>query len=223
MDMTEQHSPASLLIKICGITRLEDGLASLAAGADWLGFVRWPRSKRYLPLDLCAEFIDNLKTRAVRPFAAVGVYVNADHATIEAEIAAARLDRVQLHGEETLAFARGLSRPVLKALRIRDEASLRQADDYEGLDLLADAWDPALPGGSGQAYDYAMLRDLTRRRRVIIAGGLGVANVGPVVNELRPWGIDVSSGVEIAPGRKDPVKVREFINAARAAARSHIS
>jgi len=221
--MNQQNAPnpgpLPLLIKICGITRLEDGLVALEAGADWLGFIRWPRSARYLPLDLLTELIDNLKSRAPRPFEAVGGYVNETRETIEREAAQAGLSRIQLHGDETLSFARALSRPALKALRIRDAGSVRAADDFEGLDLLADAFDPALPGGTGLCYDYAMLRDLTARRRVLIAGGLTAETVGGVIRALRPWGVDVSSGVESAPGVKDPVKVREFINAARQAAK----
>ena len=212
-------TPSPFLIKICGITRLEDGLAALEAGADWLGFIRWPRSARYLPLDLLIDLINNLKSRAPRPFEAVGVYVNAARETIEREASAAGLGRIQLHGDETLGFARALGRPALKALRIRDAGSIRAADDFEGLDLLADAFDPALPGGTGLSYDYALLRELTARRRVLIAGGLTADNVGGVIRALRPWGVDVSSGVESAPGVKDPLKVREFINAARQAAK----
>ena len=128
---TRNISP--LIIKICGITRLEDGLLALEAGCDWLGFIRWPRSARYLPLDVLAELVNNLKTRAPRPFEAVGVYVNERRETIEVETAAAGLDRIQLHGDETLAFARALSQPAIKVIRVRDAASLKLAEEFEGV------------------------------------------------------------------------------------------
>lgn len=214
------NEPAPLIIKICGITRPEDGLQALAVGADWLGFIRWPKSPRYLPLDLLVDLINNLRTYAPRPFEAVGVYVNATRETIEQEAVRAGLDRIQLHGEETLEFARSLSRPVIKALRVRDAASLAAAETFPELDLLTDAYVPAMPGGTGVSYDYSLLAPLVACRRVLVAGGLHAANVAQVVRDLKPWGIDASSSLEISPGIKDAVLVREFIAAARQAARS---
>lgn len=212
--------PHPLIIKVCGITLPGDGLAALNGGADWLGFIRWPRSPRYLPLEDCAALVHHLRSEAPRPFEAVGVYVDADRETIEREAGAIGLDRIQLHGQEPLALATALSRPPIKALRLKDEASLAQAGAYPGLDLLIDAWVDGNPGGTGQTYDYTMLAGLTRTRRVIVAGGLNAANVGEVVRTLRPWGVDVSSRIERAPGVKDHDKMREFITAARNAARS---
>jgi phosphoribosylanthranilate isomerase len=208
-----------LLIKICGITSVGDGVAALEAGADWLGFVRWPKSPRFVETDTAAELAAALRSRATRSFQAVGVYVDADRETIERDVAAIGLDRVQLHGSETPEFARALPWPVIKALRARDPSALeKEAHRYEGLDLLIDAFDPDRPGGTGQSHDYDALADLVRTRRVLIAGGLHPGNVGDIVRRLRPWGVDVSSGVESAPGRKDPKAVRAFIQAARRAA-----
>jgi phosphoribosylanthranilate isomerase len=213
--------PGGLVVKICGITTAQDGLAALEAGADWLGIMRWPRSKRYLEREAAARLVAELRSRAPRPFEAVGVFVDADGEALATDVAAIGLDRVQLHGSETAAFARGLPWPVVKAIRAADREGLdRLADACDGLDLLADAFDPARPaqpGGTGAAYDYGMLEGIVRRRRVIVAGGLGPGNVGAVVARLRPWGVDVSSGVESAPGRKDAALVRAFVEAARAA------
>lgn len=211
---------APLLIKVCGITRVEDGLAALELGADWLGFIRWARSPRHLPLEDCAALVHHLRECAPRPFEAVGVFVDAGREAIELEAGAIGLDRIQLHGQETAELARQLSRPALKALRLRDEASLAQAEDFPGMDLLIDAWVEGNPGGTGQAYDYRLLVGLAARRRVIVAGGLNAGSVGWVVAALAPWGVDVSSGVEDSPGIKNHDKMREFIKAARLAARS---
>lgn len=211
---------APLTIKICGITRLEDGLCALRAGADWLGLIRWPRSPRFQPREACRELTRQLRETAERPFELVGVYVNAERATLDEEVAALGLDRVQLHGEETAEFARSLPWPTIKALRVRDpESLLAEAEAFEGLDLLTDAYNPTMPGGTGEAYDYSMLRALTARRRVLVAGGLDANNVGEMIRELRPWGVDISSRVEISPGVKDPAKITAFISAARSALR----
>lgn len=208
-----------LIVKICGITSVADGLAALAAGADWLGFVRWPKSKRFVEHEKAAELVRELRAQATAPFAAIGVYVDADRGTIEDDIAALGLDRIQLHGNESADFARALPLPALKAIRVRDRTlAAVLAADYPDIDLLADAFDPSLPGGAGMPYDYGILSELTRKRRVIVAGGLHPGNVGDMVELLRPWGVDVSSGVESAPGRKDPARIRAFIDAARRAA-----
>ncbi|MCL5269606.1 MAG: phosphoribosylanthranilate isomerase, partial [bacterium] len=114
---------------------------------------------------------------------------------------------------------RRTGRPVLKVVRVRDAASLAAADAYPGFDLLTDTFDSRLPGGTGRGYDYSLLRALTARRRVIVAGGLDAGTVGDVIRLLRPWGVDVSSAVEASPGVKDPMKVREFIRVVRQADR----
>ena len=207
-----------LIIKICGITNVEDGLAALEAGADWLGFVRWPKSSRHVDRDDAAGLLQELRRRVPRPFEAVAVYVDADRETILTDREIAGFDRVQLHGMESPEFARALPCPVLKALRVRDAPAARElADRYAGLDLLCDAFDDALPGGTGRAYDYSILSELVAERRIVVAGGWHPGNVGDIVARLRPWGVDVSSGVESAPGRKDADRVRRFIEAARAA------
>ncbi len=209
-------SPAPrFVVKICGITRVEDGLAALAAGADWLGFIRWEGSKRWQRAEACAELIAALRAGAGRPFEAVAVYVDAPAEVMEREAERLGLDRIQLHGEESAAVARGLSRPAIKVLRVRDGAALAAAEAYEGVDLLTDTYDAALPGGTGRGYDYEMLRGLVGRRRVIVAGGLTPENVGAVVASLGPWGVDVSSGVETSPGVKDESRMKAFIKAAR--------
>ncbi len=207
------------VVKICGITRLEDGAEAVAGGADWLGFIRWPGSKRYQDIDECVELMRRLRAVADSPFEAVGVYVNAELDTIENECERLGLDRIQLHGDEPAEFAARLSRPVVKAIRVRDAASLSQADAFADCDLLTDAYVPDQPGGTGRSYDHRLVEELVSRRRVIVSGGLRPENVGEVIRALRPWGVDVSSGVERAPGVKDHARLRTFLTEARQAIR----
>ena len=207
--------PNDTLVKICGITRAEDALVALEAGADWLGFIRWPASKRFRPIDEVAALIVDLRRRVPRPFQAVGVYVDEDAMSIVNEVELAGFDRVQLHGDEPPELAAGIPVPVIKCIRIKDASSVALAENYPGVDLLTDTHDPATPGGTGKRYDPGLLENLVKRRKVIVAGGLAPDNVAEVVQYLRPYGVDVSSGVESEPGIKDPEKIQKFISAAK--------
>lgn len=204
-----------MLIKICGITRAEDGIAAVNAGADWLGFVRWPGSPRFREADACAETIDAIRAGTERSFEAVGVYVNPSPEELYEDSMVTGVDRAQLHGDEATEYVQRVPLPVIKTIRIRDASSLKLADDYPDLPLLTDTHDPALPGGTGRGYDPKLLVDLVARRQVIVAGGLTPGNVGGVVRFLHPYGVDVSSGVESAPGVKDPQKIADFVAGVR--------
>lgn len=207
-----------LIVKVCAITRVEDGLAALQAGADWLGFIRWPKSKRYRMTEEAVATLAALRRQAPRPFEAVGVYVDPTRELLDEEVPRLGLDRVQLHGDESPDFVKSLPWPVLKALRPRDAHVLRRlAETYAEFPLLVDAFDPEQPGGTGRTWDYAMLQELVAQRAVIVAGGLHPGNVGDIVKRLRPWGVDVASGVESEPGIKDPDLVKRFVEAARLA------
>lgn len=203
------------LIKICGITRIEDGRAALRAGADWLGFIRWPGSPRYRSSQECAETIEALRQSEPRPFDAVGVYVNPSPEEVMEDSYLTGVDRLQLHGDETAEFLRSLPLPAIKTLRIRDAASIARAEDYPGFMLLTDTYDTAVAGGTGRRYDPALLGDLVRRRQVLVAGGLAPDNVADIVRRLRPFGVDVSSGIELSPGVKDARKIADFVAAVR--------
>lgn len=203
------------LIKICGITRVEDGLAALEAGAEWLGFIRWAGSPRWRSSEACAEVLGEIRERTHRAFEAVGVYVNPTHEELHEDAYLTGVDRIQLHGNESPEFARHLPMPVIKTLQIRDAESVQVAEEYPGLTLLTDTHDPLLPGGTGRQYDPALLEGLVARRRVLVAGGLKPENVAEVVRRLHPFGVDVSSGVEVAPGIKDAEKIADFVAAVR--------
>lgn len=205
-------------VKICGITNCDDAKVAVAAGADALGFVFVSGTKRVVTPVRAREVIDKLP-----PFVArVGLFVNAGADEIASTIEHARLDTIQLHGEEPMELAerfRGRVR-VLKAFRIRDAASLAMVPGYfEACDaVLLDAFEPSAHGGTGTQFDWDLAEQIRRwAKPVIIAGGLRPENVAEAVRRFAPFAVDVSSGVEASPGRKDVEKVRAFIRNAKAA------
>jgi phosphoribosylanthranilate isomerase len=201
-------------VKICGITNLEDALAAVAAGADALGFVFYPPSRRYVTAAQAEQII-----RQLPPFVStVGLFV--DVALDEVNDIASRcgLDRIQLHGRETPDFCCQVRRPVIKAFRIKNAASLTPLPDYRVAAFLLDAYvEGALPGGTGTPFSWALAAQAQTYGPVILAGGLTSANIEVAIGQLHPYGVDVSTGVERAPGLKDHHKVREFIARAKAA------
>jgi phosphoribosylanthranilate isomerase len=198
-----------LLVKICGITRAEDAAAAVAAGAAAIGFIFWPSSPR---------FIDPFRARkiaaALPPFVtAVGVFVNQPLDYVNAVARLARLGAVQLHGDETSDYAAAVTAPVVKALGI-EAASDRQIDQWPvNTTLLLDVHDPVRRGGTGRTIDWTRAATIAARRRVLLAGGLTADNVADAVARVRPFGIDVSSGVEHAPGIKDHQRLRALFEA----------
>jgi phosphoribosylanthranilate isomerase len=195
-----------MLVKICGITRPEDAEAAVEAGAGAIGFIFWPNSPR---------FIDPHRARmiaaALPPFVtAVGVFVNQPLAYVNGVASLVALGAVQLHGDETPEYAAGVSRPVMKAISVgRDEARVWPSR----VRLLLDVHDPMARGGTGRTIDWAAAADLSARREVLLAGGLTPDNVADAVARVRPFGIDVSSGVERAPGIKDHERLRALFEA----------
>jgi phosphoribosylanthranilate isomerase len=201
-------------VKICGITREQDLHAAAAAGADAVGVVLWPHSSR-------AVTIDQARALAARrpPFITlVGLFVDPDPAFVREAIGALRLDCLQFHGDEAAEFCAAFDRPWLKALRARPGLDLTAAmAHYEGAQgILVDAYDPATPGGSGTVFDWTRL-PMSRLRPLVLAGGLDPRNVAEAVARVRPWAVDVSSGVESAPGIKDPDAIAAFVAAVAAA------
>jgi phosphoribosylanthranilate isomerase len=197
-------------VKICGITRLEDALAAAQAGADALGFNFWPRSKRFIEPRAAAEIVSLLP-----PFVAtVGVFVDPtrDEALRAAE--ASGVQWLQLHGDEPPELCASLPLPVLKAIRVRHRASLDLLDEYDVAGFLLDADAPGY-GGSGTAFDWSLAAEAARRAPIVLAGGLRPENVADAVRQVRPWAVDVASGVESAPGVKDHEKTARFIREAK--------
>jgi phosphoribosylanthranilate isomerase len=195
-----------MLVKICGITRLEDAEAAVDAGASAIGFVFWPKSPR---------FIDPHRARqiaaALPPFVStVGVFVNQPREYVNGVASLVRLSAVQLHGEETPAFAAALVHPVLKAV----STATADIEAWPArIRLLLDVHDPVARGGTGRLVDWTAAADLAARREILLAGGLTPDNVADAVARVRPFGIDVSSGVERAPGIKDQGRLRALFEA----------
>lgn len=196
-------------IKVCGITNLEDALAAAEAGADALGFVFAPGSPRYVEPWQASAII----ARLPRGVATVGVFVDAPAEEAMATVEECGLGLVQLHGQEPPAFCAVMPVPVIKAVRVRGPESLEGLAAYRGRvrALLLDAYAPGLAGGTGQGFDHALALEAKRHGDVIVAGGLTPANVAEVVRRVRPFGVDASSRLEAAPGRKNPELVRRFI------------
>ncbi len=198
---------ANTRVKICGITNVEDALQAVEAGADALGFVFYHRSPRFVTPREVQKIIAELP-----PFVTtVGLFVNEPLPRIRRTMAAARLDVVQLHGDESPEDCLIEPLRVIKALRIKDAASLEGAARYQVSALLLDAWSDEHYGGTGLSFDWQLVRRLTGKRPLILAGGLTPENVVAAVRQVKPYAVDVSSGVEAAPGKKDHQKVAEFI------------
>lgn len=208
-----------MIVKICGITSLADALAALEAGADMLGFNFYPPSPRYLRPQDCARIQAALQERGL-VFQSVGVFVNLPPAGILRIMQACRLDLAQLSGDEPPEHLATLGVRAFKALRPARAADLDQAlDAYRPRPgppaWLIDAHHPGLYGGSGQATDWDLARALGSRFPILLAGGLNPHNVAEAIRQVNPWGVDVASGVESTPGRKDSHKLAAFVVAAR--------
>ncbi|MGE5126179.1 MAG: phosphoribosylanthranilate isomerase [Betaproteobacteria bacterium] len=208
-----------LFVKICGITSTEDARVAVEAGADALGFVFFPMSPRKVAPERAAAI-----TRELPPFVLrVGVFVNAPREEMARVADAVGLDLLQLHGEEPPEALAGLPRRAIKAVRVdrgfRSEEAIRFAGHAAG--LLVDTRLPGetqMPGGTGVSFDWRLVKGLAEQVPfLVLAGGLGPANVAEAVRAVRPHAVDVSSGVETLPGRKDAAKIRAFVAAARAA------
>jgi phosphoribosylanthranilate isomerase len=202
-------------VKICGITTVDDAQAAVGAGADALGFVFYPPSPRYVTPERAAQLI-----QALPPFVTtVGLFVDMTLDTINEIAARCGLDRIQLHGHETPAFCRQVTRPVIKAIRIKNAESLSSMPDYKVSAYLLDAYvEGALPGGTGASFSWELAARAKPHGPVILAGGLTPENIAAAIAQIRPYGVDVSTGVERAPGIKDHRKMRQFIARAKTAA-----
>jgi phosphoribosylanthranilate isomerase len=199
-----------MFIKICGTTSEEDALLAVGLGADAVGFI-FATSPRQVAPQLAADVVKRLPPEIVT----VGVFRDHAPARVVDIVHAAGLRVAQLHGHETAEDARWIGARVplvIKAFAAGD-ARVARANDYASWAVLLDAPNP----GSGQVFDWAFASEVPTGQRLIIAGGLTPSNVGAAIARTLPWGVDVVSGVERSPGKKDPVKLREFIAAARAA------
>jgi phosphoribosylanthranilate isomerase len=203
----------SVKVKICGITNAPDALAAVDAGADMIGLMFYEKSPRHITLKAAREI-----ARQIPPFVAkVGVFVNAPHDRVVRAIGECGLNLLQFHGEETPEYCVQFGLMSLKAFRLRDAGCLKSLPAYQTDAWLLDTYAPGAPGGTGKIFNWDLAVEAKRfGRPIFLAGGLTPENVGEAVRKVQPYAVDVSSGVESAPGKKDRDKVRRFIDAARA-------
>jgi phosphoribosylanthranilate isomerase len=202
-------------VKICGITSVEDAAAAVDAGADALGLVFVPGTPRVIGREMAERIAAGIPPLVTT----VGIFVDQPMEEILSIIARCRLQAVQLHGNESAALSREIPVKVIKAIRVRDAADLREIATYPAHAFLLDAFVEGKPGGTGTTIPWDLARQATGRLPVILSGGLRPDNVAQAVRAVRPFAVDVSSGVETGPGRKDHRKVRDFIAAVREADR----
>lgn len=204
-----------MFLKICGITRLEDALHAAEQGATALGFVFWPRSPRYVEPAIAAGIIARLPD-GITP---VGLFVNESLERIGSIVGETGIETVQLHGDESASYAAALSTPVIRAISL-DRQSETTSWPAETT-FLVDAADPVRRGGTGTTVDWKGAAVLARNCRLVLAGGLTPENVAEAIDIVDPYGVDVSSGVEDAPGIKNADKVARFLASARSAFEQH--
>jgi len=201
-----------MFAKVCGLTRLTDALHAVKHGATAVGFVFWPKSPRFIAPELAAGIIRELPGTVI----AVGVFVNQPIDEITRIAAQAGIAAIQLHGDEPPAYAPALPWPVLRATAL-EEVNGSLKDWPPDTLILLDVHDPVRRGGTGRTIDWSRAAGIAAGRRIVLAGGLTPDNVGAAIDAVRPYGVDVSSGVEEAPGVKNFDKVARFLENARAA------
>ncbi len=199
-------------VKICGITNLDDALAAVDAGADALGFVFFRQSPRSVSCDIAASIIGKLPTF----ISTVGVFVNETMEEIERTASRTGIDVIQLHGDEPPSMC-SLSRRVIKAIRVKSLESLDPLMDYQSKvsAFLLDTYAPNVFGGTGQIFNWGIAIEAKQFGRIILAGGLTPDNVAKAVTQVKPYGIDVSGGVELRKGKKDHVKMKLLVEKAK--------
>lgn len=198
-------------VKICGITRIEDAMAAVDAGADALGFIFYDKSPRSIAPADAAAIIATLP-----PFVqAVGLFVNEEIQTIRGIVETCGIDVVQLHGDEPPEFCASLPYRIVKSIRVRNLTSLDPMKDYRVSAFVLDAYSKEAYGGTGLRFNWDIAVSARRYGTVILAGGLTPENVAQGIEQVHPYAVDVAGGVEVSPGIKDHAKMREFIRRAK--------
>ena len=202
-------------VKICGITNLQDAQSAVAAGADAVGFIFYKGSPRAVSVEEVRRIVAQLPPFVV----GVGVFVNEDPRVVRDVMARCGLAVAQLHGNEPAAYCSSLDRPVVKAIRLKDRSSLLALAQYAGpagvRAILLDSWTEHGYGGSGQQADWSLAAEVAKTHPVVLAGGLTPQNVADAIRRVHPYGVDVSSGVEALPGKKDSEKIQAFVQSVK--------
>ncbi|MCX8073244.1 MAG: phosphoribosylanthranilate isomerase [Candidatus Binatia bacterium] len=202
-----------VVVKICGVTRPEDAMAAAEAGADWIGLNFYPRSPRFVTKDRACEILAAVPSHVQ----VVGVFVGATRDEVEETAASLELDLLQFHGDEPPDYCTGWRWPVIKAIRLRTREDWERARSYPVDFLLIDAHVPGQFGGTGETADWMEIARLPVEQPLILAGGLRAENVAQAVRVVRPFAVDVASGVESSPGVKDADALRRFVQNAKSA------
>jgi phosphoribosylanthranilate isomerase len=204
----------SVKVKICGISNVEDAIVAAEAGADALGFIFYEQSPRYVPIEKAAMVVRDLPPLIVK----VGVFVNAPEEVVLRAISDCGLNLLQFHGSESPEYCLQFGLMSMKAFQIRDGQSLSQLTDFKTDAWLLDAYSSSKLGGTGEKFNWDLAVEARKLGRpIFLAGGLTPENVAEAVRQVQPYAVDVSSGVEASPGKKDHAKVKAFIHAAKAA------
>jgi phosphoribosylanthranilate isomerase len=193
-------------IKICGITNVADGLLAASLGADAIGFIFAPSPRRIDP-EAAQKIIQILPSFLFK----VGVFVDEDGEKVQRIAEFCGLQGLQLHGKESPEYCRKFVFPVIKALQIKGVESLEGMEEYGDMPLLLDAYSPNQAGGTGKPFPWEIALKAKKKRDFVLSGGLSPINVGEAIRKVKPWGVDVCSGVESFAGRKDPSKMAEFV------------
>jgi phosphoribosylanthranilate isomerase len=198
-------------VKICGLTTVDDALRCAELGADAIGLNFWPASPRFIDLGTARRIVDALADQVET----VGVFVDFELSQIRKILEQTGISWAQLHGGEAPELVRALLPHAYKAIGVKDGSVVELARRYPGEHLLLDASVPGMPGGTGRTFDWSIAAVVAKERKLTLAGGLTPHNVAEAVRRVRPFRVDVASGVESAPGRKDPALVEAFIAAAK--------
>jgi len=202
-------------VKICGITNKPDAIAAAQLGVDMLGFVFYKKSKRYVEPRVAEDIANELPPSVAK----VGVFVDEDKDVVLKIAEDVGLDLLQFHGSETpeyCGYFKGRFK-VIKAFRLKDKKDLKKINDYDVDFYLLDTFRPDTAGGTGSAFDWKISKDFEFLRPVILSGGLNPSNVEAAIKDVAPYGVDVSTGVEASPGKKDPELVKKFVENVRKA------
>jgi phosphoribosylanthranilate isomerase len=199
-------------IKICGITNLEDAMDAASLGVDALGFNFAPSPRRISP-SAAKEIIGSLPPSVI----SIGVFVDEEISEVRRITDECGLKRLQFHGQEPPEYCREFSLPVIKTIAVRSVDRLRDIEKYPSVAILLDTWSADRAGGTGKTFPWEWAKEAQEKRDIILSGGLNPANVYQAIKEVRPAGVDVSSGVEQIPGKKDLLKMIDFIKEVRRA------
>lgn len=207
--------PLTIKVKICGITNAADAQTAVSAGADALGFIFYSKSPRFVEPKVAKQIISDLP-----PFVLpIGVFVNEEPKTVRDISKDCGLAFVQLHGDETPAYCESLELPILRGIRLRNRGSFLAMAEYRGRagvrGFVVDAFSESDYGGTGKTADWDLAAEAAQAAPILLAGGLMPENVREAIQKVKPYGVDVSSGVEARPGKKDPAKIHAFIAAAK--------